>query len=258
MKSHSIIIYTDGSSLGNPGPGGYGCVIVFQEKGLVVELGAHARATTNNKMELTAIVTALDYLKQHRVSPDSHIVIHTDSSYAINGITKWVFGWLKNNWVTVAKSPVLNSEIWKQLVPLKNNFKNVIFEHVKGHSGIWGNERCDMIATSFAANMSIDLFHGKLSEYDDRILSKQQQPTSSAKKQGSISVSSTPKSSSSEKGKYGKGSGKAYSYVAQVNGKVYTFEDWDSCKAAVYGRSAKYKKVFSAQEERELKREWGK
>jgi ribonuclease HI len=63
MKSHSIIIYTDGSSLGNPGPGGYGCVIVFQEKGLVVELGAHARATTNNKMELTAIVTALGLFK---------------------------------------------------------------------------------------------------------------------------------------------------------------------------------------------------
>lgn len=260
MKSgspNSIIIYTDGSSLGNPGPGGYGCVIVFTEKELVVELGAYAKATTNNKMELIAIVTALDYLKQHKVTPDSPIVIHTDSSYAINGITKWIFGWMKNNWMTAAKSPVLNSEIWKQLVPLKSHFKNLMFEHVKGHSGIWGNERCDMIATNFAANKPIDLFHGKLSEYDDRILSKQKQSTSSAKKQGSISVSSTPKSSSSEKGKYGKGSGKAYSYVAQVNGKVYTFEDWDSCKAAVYGRSAKYKKVFSKLEEGELKKEWG-
>lgn len=256
--THSIIIYTDGSSLGNPGPGGFGCVIVFPEKNQVVELGDKASSTTNNKMELLAIITALNYLQKNNVSPADQIVIHTDSSYAINGITKWIFGWQKNNWITSTKTPVLNSELWKQFSPLTQHFKHISFEHVRGHAGIWGNERCDMIATSFASGKKIDLFHGKLSEYDDRILSKQKQSSASVKKQGTIAVSSTPKSSSSEKGKYGKGSGKAYSYVAQVNGKVYTFEDWESCKTAVYGRSAKYKKVFSAQDEKKLMDEWKK
>ncbi len=258
MKSHSIIIYTDGSSLGNPGPGGFGCVIVFQEKDHVVELGGYARETTNNKMELTAIITALEYLKNHHVSADTKIVIHTDSSYAINGITKWVFGWQKNNWVTSTKSPVLNSELWKQFVPLTKYFSAITFDHVRGHAGVWGNERCDMIATSFASKKTIELFNGKLSRYDDRILSKQIQSVSSSKKTLTIAVSTNRKviSKKAEKSTYGKGSGKAHSYVAQVNGKVYTFEDWDSCKAAVYGRSAKYKKVFSAAEEKKLIQEW--
>lgn len=246
MKSHSIIIYTDGSSLGNPGPGGYGCVIVFQDQELVVELGGYAEKTTNNKMELTAIVSALDYLKHQHVSQDAHIVIHTDSSYAINGITKWIFGWMKNNWITSTKTPVLNSEIWKQLVPLKNYFMKLSFEHVRGHSGIWGNERCDMIATSFASKTKIDLFHGKFIDYDPRILSSK--ITSNI--DSSISVSQKSKSS--------KNSGKAYSYVALVNGKIQTFKDWESCKAVVHGRSSKYKKALSKAEEEVLIKEWSK
>lgn len=244
MKSHSIIIYTDGSSLGNPGPGGYGCVVVFQDKGLVVELGAYEKATTNNKMELTAIVTALDYLKQYKVSPDTEIVIHTDSSYAINGITKWMFGWLKNNWITSTKTPVLNSEIWKQLIPLKNYFKNLSFKHVRGHAGIWGNERCDMIATSFASKTKIDLFYGEIVDYDSRILVND----ITSRKGSVINVS--------QKSKSAKNSGKVYSYVALVNGKIQTFKDWESCKSVVHGRSSKYKKVFSKQEEESLIKEW--
>jgi ribonuclease HI len=266
---NSIIIYTDGSSLGNPGPGGYGCVIVFQEFGEVVELGGYARETTNNKMELTAIIKALEYVQKHLLNTVPHpnpplhkggkhtnIVIHTDSSYAINGITKWIFGWQKNNWITSTKTPVLNSEIWKQLIPLKNHFKNLSFEHVKGHSGIWGNERCDMIATSFASKTNINLFHGKLTDYDSRILDK---TVSYSKKYPTLTLPYIRERviQVSQKTKPIKKSGKAYSYVAQVNGNVYTFEDWDSCKAAVYGRSAKYKKVFSEQEEQILKKEWG-
>lgn len=244
----AIIIYTDGSSLGNPGPGGYGCVIVFQDKlarsanageGKVVELGGHAKNTTNNKMELTAIASALEYLKQNHVSQDTDIVIHTDSSYAINGITKWVFGWQKNNWMTSTKTPVLNSEIWKQLVPLEVHFKHVQFHHVRGHAGVWGNERCDVIATTFASGAKLELFNGLLSNYDERILSKSTTMTPSKKSAGND-----------------KKSGKAYSYVAQVNGKVYTFSDWESCKATVHGRSSKYKKVFSKAEEDTLKKEW--
>ena len=248
-SSHSIIIYTDGSSLGNPGPGGYGCVIVLLEKETVVELGGKSNETTNNKMELTAILKSLEYLKDHKVSPDTNIVIHTDSSYAINGITKWIFGWQKNNWITSTKTPVLNGELWKQLAPITSYFKNLKFDHVRGHAGIWGNERCDMIATSFASNKHINLFHGELLAYDPRVLSKSFSESKHEAK-NHIAVS--------QKSKSNKTSGKAYSYVALVNGKIQTFSDWESCKAVVHGRSAKYKKVLSKQDEDALIKEWSK
>lgn len=247
MKKDSIIIYTDGSSLGNPGPGGYGCILVFQNEGEVIELGGTSNETTNNKMELTAILKSLEYLKNQHVLLNTSIVIHTDSSYAINGITKWMFGWLKNNWMTSTKTPVLNSEIWKPLIPLKNYFKNLSFEHVRGHTGIWGNERCDEIATTFASGKKPTLFHGLLSNYDPRILSQDVSMKPSKK--------SSPKNTSSGTKKT---SGKAYSYVALVNGKIYTFADWESCKAVVHGRSSKYKKVLSKDEEARLIKEWGK
>lgn len=242
-------MYTDGSSLGNPGPGGYGCVIVFNDDNKVIELGGYCAETTNNKMELTAIVTALDYLKQQipprpsatppKLGGDQpQITIYTDSSYAINGITKWMFGWQKNNWITSTKTPVLNSEIWKQLVSLKSHFKNLSFVHVRGHAGVWGNERCDTIATSFAMHKKQDLFYGELAAYDQRILT----PT----------ISTTPSKNTAKK----KTSEKAYAYVAHVNGTVQIFKDWESCKAAVHGKSSKYKKVFSQKEQDALIRSW--
>lgn len=249
MKSHSIIIYTDGSSLGNPGPGGYGCVLVFLESDRVVELGGYAHETTNNKMELTAIITALNYLKKNHVSPDTKIVIHTDSSYAINGITKWIFGWIKNNWITSTKAPVLNAELWKELMQLTQYFKNINFDHVRGHAGIWGNERCDMIATSFSSKKSIDLFNGELLAYDPRVLAKSFSDAKKRHHHEEVPVSQKNKT---------KNSGKAYSYVALVNGKIQVFSDWESCKAVVHGRSAKYKKALSQQDEDALIREWTK
>jgi ribonuclease HI len=238
MKSDSIIIYTDGSSLGNPGHGGFGVVIVLQNENKVIELGGYEPKTTNNKMELTAILTALTYLKQKKVSPDTKIVIHTDSSYAINGITKWIFGWQKNNWITSTKSAVLNSELWKQFPPLTTYFKNLKFQHVRGHAGIYGNERCDTIATLFSSKTPIKLFNGKLSDYDQEILSIRSNPIASEK---------TAKKKSNEK---------AYSYVSLLDHIVKTHSTWDDCKARVHGKPAKYQKVFSKAEETELINKW--
>ncbi len=241
----SIIIYTDGSSLGNPGPGAYGCVIVFQDTGEVVELGGQSRETTNNKMELTAILKVLEYLRHKRIESGTPVVIHTDSSYAINGITKWTAGWERKGWVTMQKTPVLNVEIWKPLAELAKHFKKLKFEHVRGHAGVWGNERCDHIATEFAAGRHPKLFKGKLEKYDARVI-----PGAwvSPLAKSSITVSQTKK----------KGSGKAYSYVSVIAGKVMTHPDWESCKARVYGKNAKFKKVLTKTEEDALKQEWSK
>ena len=263
----NIIIYTDGSSLGNPGPGGYGCVIVFQDENKVVELGAHASLTTNNKMELTAIMDALQYLKTQNTSVSAKIEIYTDSSYAINGITKWIFGWQKNNWITSTKSPVLNSEIWKPIGQLTQYFKNLSFHHVRGHAGVWGNERCDFIATAYAAKQPPQLFNGSLSNYDVRVLPDNSMATTSPQPssriasgtgsnsgEGGIQVSQKKKPSS----KKSSSSEKAYSYVSVIGGDVKTHSNWDDCKARVHGKAAKYKKVYSAGEEAALKKEWGK
>ncbi len=239
-----IIIYTDGSSLGNPGPGGYGCVTVFPESNEVVEHGGQIRETTNNRMELTAIMTALGHLKLKKIPPTNPIIIHTDSSYAINGITKWIHGWQKKNWMTMQKTPVLNADIWQPLNDLTKYFTKLKFVHVRGHAGVWGNERCDFIATEFASGKHPRLFHGKLSDYDAQIMPGTQGVSSSGKQ--TISVSQTKKS----------GSGKAYSYVSVINGKVQTHADWASCKDRVYGKAAKFKKVFNKEEEAALIKEW--
>jgi ribonuclease HI len=248
---NSVIIYTDGSSLGNPGPGGYGCVIVFQSENKVIEFGGYDPKTTNNKMELTAIVTALNYLKGyflntvphpnpplHKGGENTLITIYTDSSYAINGITKWMFGWQKNNWITSTKTPVLNEELWKQFPPLTTYFKNLSFVHVRGHAGVWGNERCDTIATSFSRKTPISLFNGKLSDYDQEILSTKQNTAGEKKK---LKTKSTEK---------------AYSYVSLLSGKVEIHSTWEQCKARVHGKPAKYQKVFSKTEEHELIKKW--
>ncbi len=238
-----IIIYTDGSSLGNPGPGGYGCVIVFQGKNKVIELGEFSPMTTNNKMELTAIIRSLQLLQKEKVSSDATVVIRTDSSYAINGITKWIHGWKKKDWVTSTKTPVLNSDLWQELDQVRSLFTNITYDHVRGHVGIFGNERCDTIATSFAKGENVQLYNGNLNDYDPRILDSGKSVSSSEKKQKSVSS---------------KKSGKAYSYVSLVGGVIETHTNWEECNRRVTGKKAKFKKVFSEKEEQELIAEWNR
>ena len=111
--SKEVIIFCDGASKGNPGPGGYGAVIVLPE-GKVVELGGADKHTTNNRMELSGALKALEKVKDKK----EDIIIYTDSKYVINGMTGWIFGWQKNNWQTKEKKEVLNKDLWEKLVDL--------------------------------------------------------------------------------------------------------------------------------------------
>lgn len=240
-NEYDIIIYTDGSSLGNPGRGGYGAVIVFQQENKVVELGQFSPMTTNNKMELTAIIKALQLLAKEKIASNAKIIIHTDSSYAINGITKWIHGWKKKDWITSTKTPVLNSDLWQELDQVRSLFTNITYDHVRGHMGIFGNERCDTIATSFAKGEKVELYNGNLDGYDIRILQSGKSVSSSEKKQKSVTQKKT---------------GKAYSYVSQVGGIIETHATWEECSHRVNGKKSKYKKVFSADEEKKLIQEW--
>ena len=119
-----IEVYTDGSSLGNPGPGGYGVVIVHNGK-VVHEIGGHYQDTTNNKMELQAVIETLKYVSKSEYDK-SEVVIHADSAYVLNGITSWIFNWEKNGWKGSNKKPVANQELWKELLSLKKDRKSVV------------------------------------------------------------------------------------------------------------------------------------
>jgi ribonuclease HI len=146
-----VIIYTDGSSLGNPGPGGYGAVLMFQEKRKEIS-GGFAK-TTNNRMELLAVIESLKQLKDNAVG--KVILIYSDSSYVVNAVEKgWVFNWVKKNF-----HQKKNKDLWLQFLPLYRKFKPKL-EWVKGHAGIRENERCDVLAKKAAQRKNLPIDEG--------------------------------------------------------------------------------------------------
>ena len=136
----NITIYTDGACSGNPGPGGWGAILISGEHRK--ELFGGERETTNNRMELMAAIEALDALKR-----SSNVVLHTDSTYVKDGITKWIHGWRRNGWRTAAKKPVKNSELWQRLDEASKRH-DIDWRWVKGHAGHPENERADELARS--------------------------------------------------------------------------------------------------------------
>lgn len=226
------IIFTDGSSRGNPGPGGWGAVVV--QEGHVTELGGREIKTTNNRMELTAVVEALSYTKADEV------IVHTDSSYLISGITTWIQGWKKNNWKTKTKEDVLNRDLWETLDELITG-REVLFRKVSGHAGVPANERCDVIATSYADQNPVELYNGSLVDYTIDV------------EQIEVSLESKEKKSKSKK------SGPAYSYVSCIKGVVEVHKSWEECKTRVNGVSgALFKKSISAEDEKNIINEFKK
>lgn len=147
-ESHQLIIYTDGSSRGNPGPGGFGTVLIWGPK--QKEISAGYRLTTNNRMELLGVITALENLKQKNIS----LTIYTDSQYIVKAVNE---GWL-NNWVrTNFKGGKKNKDLWMRFYKLAKDFK-ITFKWVKGHADNEYNNRCDELATQAAdgKNLLID------------------------------------------------------------------------------------------------------
>lgn len=141
-KKH-VLIFTDGACSGNPGPGGYG--VILRYKNMEKELSGGAPDTTNNRMELSGVITALSALKEACV-----VDLYSDSKYVIDAVTKgWVYGWKKRGWKKSDKSPALNVDLWEKLLPLLS-FHEVTFHWIKGHDGHPENERCDAMAVARA------------------------------------------------------------------------------------------------------------
>lgn len=141
---NKVTLYTDGSCLGNPGPGGYGAVLSYGDNRK--ELAQGYRLTTNNRMELLAVIEGLSALTR-----SCDVELYTDSKYVQQAITKnWLKNWQKNGWKTAAKKPVKNQDLWRKLMPLLEKH-SVDFRWVKGHSGHPENERCDELARGAAS-----------------------------------------------------------------------------------------------------------
>jgi ribonuclease HI len=134
-----VEIWTDGGCKPNPGPGGWGAVLRF--RGVEKELTGADPATTNNRMELTAAAAALEALKR-----PSRVVVHTDSEYVRNGVTRWSAGWVRKNWRNAAGDPVANMDLWRRLLDAAKPHK-VEWKWVRGHAGDVMNERVDGLAT---------------------------------------------------------------------------------------------------------------
>lgn len=134
-----VIIYTDGACSGNPGPGGWGSVLMY--KGNTKEISGALKNTTNNVMELTAVIEALKLLKFK-----CNVKLYSDSAYVVNAFNqKWIYGWMKNGWKNSNKEPVKNKELWEELYSL-TKVHNVEFIKVKGHADNIYNNRCDEMA----------------------------------------------------------------------------------------------------------------
>lgn len=238
---NSVTIFTDGASRGNPGPGGWGAILIFDDhdRKMIKELGGGETKATNNQMEIKAASEALKRLEALKLH-SANINIYTDSSYLINGISKWVEGWDKNDWQTKAKKEVLNKKLWKELQHLVAR-KNIEWKYVGGHRGTVGNERCDEIATAFADRRDVELFEGEAKDYFADIMNISQDLGKSEKRTKDRSRSKA----------------KAYSYVSMVDGKVKTHVTWEECEKRVKGKSgAKFKKALSAADEKLIANEW--
>jgi ribonuclease HI len=142
-----VTIYTDGACRGNPGVGGWGASLEY--KGNTKEIFGGEPLTTNNRMELMAVIKALQALTRR-----CPIKVHTDSAYVLNGITTWIESWKKSGWKTSTKKPVKNVDLWQELDRL-NQYYHVEYVKVKGHSGNKGNDRADVLANKGADSISV-------------------------------------------------------------------------------------------------------
>jgi ribonuclease HI len=225
-------IFTDGSSRGNPGRGGWGAIVISSNK--VVEMGGREEDTTNNRMEMRAIIEGLRFA--YRLQ--SKVIIFTDSGYVIKGATQWVQGWKKSGWKTSQKQDVLNREMWEEMSEFLERV-HVEFVQVKGHAGVPLNERADLIATSFADDAPIDLYNGERNMY----------PISTSYTRDSLMEQAQQKSNHGTEKK----SGKAYSYVSYVEGILSKDKTWSECEARVKGKkNALFKKAFTKDDEDEI------
>ena len=241
MSDLPIIVFTDGAAKGNPGPGGWGAIVVTPDQH-VAELGGGSPHTTNNRMELSGAIAAL----QHVANQPGPVAIYADSTYVIQGITQWVWGWRKRGWKTAQGGDVLNRDLWEQLSSLVGARARgeVDWRWVRGHVGTPGNERADQISVAFALQQSADLYVGPFDGYTLPILQLPDETALPKRPSGTVSAT--------------KSKAAAHSYLSVVDGVAMRHLTWAECERRVKGQSgARFKKAATAADESAILRGWG-
>jgi ribonuclease HI len=234
-----IVLFTDGACSGNPGPGGWACVLALPD-GRARELSGREEATTNNRMELRAVIEGLLSV---RALP-GRVVAHSDSTYVLGGISRWILGWKRRGWTTAAGEPVKNEDLWRELDALcaGRGRGGVEWRWVRGHSGHDANERCDALAVARSKGRPVEHYEGPLLKYPHGSLAPS--PHAPLPDMAKPSRSAEP-------------AGPA-AYLSLLDGRVERHETWKECEARVKGRSgARFKKVRGPAEEALLLRAWG-
>lgn len=144
-RDEQIILYADGACSGNPGPGGWAVILKHPASGKTKRLSGGQRDTTNNRMELTAVIKGLE-----SIGKPSSVTVVTDSQYLVKGMTEWIDNWLAKNWKTANKKPVKNVELWQQLLEQSSRHR-IDWQWIQGHSGHIENEQCDAMAVAESA-----------------------------------------------------------------------------------------------------------
>lgn len=239
LLEKTILIFTDGAAKGNPGPGGWGAILIRPD-GQVEELGRGYDQVTNNQMELEAVITAL----QRLAGQDGKCAVLTDSTYVIQGITEWIWGWTRNGWQTAAGDDVKNKDRWQRLAKLVNERRQhggISWHYVRGHQGTGGNERADQIASDFAQGKRVELYRGPLLRYEHDVHDIPEDTSLPDRRRDSKATKK-----------------KAFSYLSLVGGELQIHKTWSECEARVKGRSgAKFKKAMSKSDELAIQKEWG-
>jgi len=243
MSEMPIVAFADGAAKGNPGPGGWG-VIVVVPSGEVTELAGRVPHTTNNRMELTAVIEALRWM---RAAPGP-VALHTDSTYVIRGIREWIHAWRRRGWKTIEGKDVVNRDLWEELAALagaRGPAGKVEWHFVRGHSGIPGNERVDEIAEGNASGRPPTLYRGPLVRYGVAVMDIPEDTRTPTRKPGGAATR-------------GKKKVPAYSYLSLVDGQLMRHTTWAECERRVKGRTgARFKKATNAADESVILRSWG-
>lgn len=245
MTDGSIRIFTDGACSGNPGPGGWGAIVVTPDA-RVRELGGGQIQTTNNRMELLGAINALKAV----ANIAAPVELFTDSTYVIHGITRWVHGWKRNGWSKSDGGSVLNRDLWEALHVLDVGRKTsggVAWKYVRGHSGNPGNERADAISVAYAKGEWIELYDGTLAEYEVDVTKTD------------LATEATGAGASAKEGRRagGRGASKPV-YLSLVDGVLQRHGTWKECEARVKGKpNARYRKATSPTEEAAILQGWG-
>lgn len=249
MDRQHTIVFTDGSSKGNPGPGGWGAIIVSPE-GQVIELGGGAPLTTNNKMELSGAIAALTRLRE----TPGRLEVYTDSTYVIQGIREWIHNWKRRGWKTATGAEVMNRDLWEALSDLTTarGPRMITWHYVRGHVGTPGNERVDEIADAFATGSPVTLYRGPLGEYGVDVFTLPDDTAVPPRSNGGGRSGPLLTGATS-----GRAKGAAYSYLSVVDGVPMRHATWAECERRVKGRSnARFKKAMNAAEQASILREW--